>query len=192
MNKNVSQGDVDALVEVMKANIKRFNVCWKEESWLQRAIGKIISPINQGYMTSYATTMFGKIWLPSNARYWSADTKYKLYRHEFIHLLDAKKFWLFFSLSYLFLLPAVLTMRAFWELRGYTQSLISFYEIDGDISDDDIDWITSQFTSGLYLWMWPFRSSIRNKLWAIKVSIKANRIGGMYPYDEIALPRLEE
>lgn len=191
MAKRVTEEDVNALVEVMKQNIKGFEICWKADSWLQRLIGKILSPFNDGYLSGYATTMFGKLYLPEAAKNWSPATKYKLYRHEFVHLLDNKRFSVIFGMTYLLFLPVILTMRAYWELRGYTQSFIVFYEVDGDITDNDIEWAADQFTSSKYLWMWPFRTSIRNKLWAAKVNIKAGNYKGMYPYN-IELPRLKE
>lgn len=38
------------------------------------------------------------------------------------------------------------------------------YWVDGEITDDTIDWIVSKFVGSHYLFMWPFKGHVRNKL----------------------------
>ena len=181
--KTITENDVTDLVAMMKHFIPGFEVKYKSEAWHQRLIGFLLRIINNQYMTSYVTAMFGKIWLPSNAIYWTASTRYSIYRHEFIHLLDAKKWSFLMSFSYLVLLPTVFTMRSFWELRGFVQNMITEYEQTGDITGATLDWIVSQFVTSKYFWMYPFRNKLRSKLETIKLEIKAGNISGLtYPH----------
>lgn len=181
--KEYTQRDVDELVANMREILPSFDIKQKSESKLQRAIGWILSPFNKGYMTTYATTMFGKIWLPSGASQWSPETLYQLYRHEFIHLLDAKTYSIFFTLSYLLLLPVIFTCRCLWELRGYTQTMLVEYEKTGRIENDTLDWIAGQFTGSLYLWMCPFKGWLMSRLNSIRDRITNGEIKGfLYPH----------
>ncbi len=104
---------------------------YKDESIIQKIIGKIVWIFNKRYMTDYASAMFGKIWLPEE--YWFSSRRtgtfqqrvylLALLEHEMQHLRDRKKFWLFFSLSYFFLLPVLFTFRSIWERRAYKKTL---------------------------------------------------------------------
>lgn len=172
----ITQEDVTSLVDKMRRVIPGFEIKYKKDSRFQKFIGWLLKPINSEYMTSYVSTMFGKIWLPSESKEWSWRSLYKIYRHEFIHLLDAQRYGILFSLSYLFLLPSIFTMRSYWEMRAFKQSMLVEYELSGNISDTYLDWIEIQFTTSYYFWMWPFKKSVRNKLEEIREQIKRGEI----------------
>lgn len=178
-----TQKDFEDFVQIVKQHIPSFEIIQKKDSWFQRLLGFLLWPINDWYMHKYVSVMFGKMYLPTEAKDWSYDTLYEILRHEFIHLLDAQKYPILFELSYIFALPAVFTMRSFWELRAFTQTMLVLFENTGKISDAHIDWIVSQFVTSRYAWMNPFEKKLREKLELIRIAIQKGEIKGMmYPY----------
>lgn len=179
-----TKADFDELVELVKKHIPSFCIKNKKDSWFQKFVGILLWPINQKYMTSYITVMFNTMWMPEGWEEWSYTTLYNILRHEFVHLLDAKRYHVWFLFSYLFVLPFVFTFRAHWEMRGYTQSLLVEYENDGVIDDGSLDWVAFQFTSSRYGWMNPFKKGLMEKLQKIREDIVAEKIKGLtYPYN---------
>lgn len=176
--------DVDALIAQIQEHLPRFEVLYKDESVLQRWIGRLLWPINRTYMTEYTTVMFGKVYFPSReiVASWGAASVYRILRHEFVHLIDAKRFPLYFELSYLLCLPCFFTMRAYWEFRGYTQDMLVEYEETGDVSTQTLDFIEARFVSAEYGWMlWP-RSLVRRHLYTLRTRVLAGELRGPYPY----------
>jgi len=140
-------------------------------------------PINKEYMTGYATTMFGNVYMPDGYESWPVATTYHLLRHEFVHLQDAKRWPFLFELSYLLFLPFVFTMRSYWETRAYAQTMLSYHEWNGEFTEGQFDWVVRQFTSSGYGWMDPFESRVRARFRRIELEIKAGMIEGVYwPY----------
>ncbi|MCA9564544.1 MAG: hypothetical protein KC561_13700, partial [Myxococcales bacterium] len=119
----------------------RLKVLFKDESRLQRLIGRVLSPFNPRYMSEYTTVMWGRIYFPSRKWYAQRDPRslYVLLRHEAVHLQDARRFPLLFEMSYLFALPAVLTVRSIWELRAYRATIEALVELDGAVSSDVLE-----------------------------------------------------
>ena len=66
-----------------------------------------------------------------------------------------------FALSYLFLLPALFTFRAYWEMRGYAETMRVELEDTGSIADETLTFIQEQFTGPAYFWMCPFPRYVR-------------------------------
>ncbi len=110
--------------------------------------------------------MFGRIYFPS--RHWYDCTAtfdlYALLRHEAVHLRDARRFPVLFELSYVLALPVGITARAWWEWRGYTETLRVWAEVKGEIPDWLIEQIIERFTGPDYLYMWPFPRQLRRAL----------------------------
>ena len=123
-------------------------------------------PFNKRYLTDYTTVMFGQIWFPDPDWYARQPPAalVALLCHEAVHLADARRFPGWFQLSYLFLLPAGVTMRAHWEYRAYAESLRVKMCMDGDVSDQWIDWVVERFTGPDYLFMWAFPGILRRRL----------------------------
>ena len=184
--KQRTQEDIEHLVAWIQQHLPGFAICYKDESRLQRLIGWFLWPINRVYMTRYTTVMFGKVYFPSRkiVESWSKDSVYRILRHEFVHLMDAKRFPLWFEFSYLFLFPAFWTFRAFWEMRGYTQDLILEYEDLGYISKATLQFIHQRFIGSEYGWMWGTRGSAWRWLQKVKVQVEAGELTGPYPYTE--------
>lgn len=176
--------DVEELKATIKKHLPKCEIIQKSESRFQRLLGWLLKPINYRYMTAYVSAMFGNIYLPSKAKEWSAGTTYSILRHEFIHLLDAKKWPLLMELSYLVVLPFVWTVRSHWELRAYTQTMLVEYEETGEIEQGTVTWIVHQFTSSNYGWMCPFKDRITAKVASARAQILAGHIKGLtYPHE---------
>lgn len=143
-----------------------FDVRYKDESRLNRFIGRLIWLFNRHYQTRYTTVLFGKVYFPSREwrRQQGPAAIYKTLRHEAVHLRDARRFPVIFHLSYLLLLPAGLTVRSVWELRAYRETIRVEAELRGTVSDYLIDHIERAFTGPDYLFMCPFKGPLRRTL----------------------------
>jgi hypothetical protein len=95
-------------------------------------------------------------------------------KHEMAHVRDQHSWGILFLLSYIFILPTVFTMRAFWEWRGYKETLRSIHDEYKHYKDTDPEyykyiteyycqWVTMQFTGVGYLYMFPFKNRMYNK-----------------------------
>jgi hypothetical protein len=103
--------------------------------------------------------------------HFETDRGVEILKHEAVHMHDYARWGLLFSLSYIFLLPVVFTMRAYWEWRGYQETLRSiheeykyctpeYYKI---IMDHHCQWVAGIFFDYSYLWMFPFKTYMYNK-----------------------------
>lgn len=199
----VSQQKVDALLKSFEENIPNFQIIYKEDAdwykanWKLRVIFYFITVIGifsplfkHRFLTEFANGIGNFLLLPDRERY-SNFTKYGTYgllRHEYVHMLDYINNPIWFVLSYIAVLPAFFTFRAFWEIRGYTQNMIVAYEETGEIRPTQIEYIADHFSSSMYFWMWSSRKNIIKVLYAIKGEIESGKISGFYP--DITVTRL--
>lgn len=148
---------------------------FKSESRLQRWIAGLVRPFNRTYLTEYTTVMFGRVYLPDRGclppHGMSRESLYALLCHEAVHLRDARRYPLFFHLSYLLLPPVGPGFRAFWEWRGYRETLRVEYALWGEITDAHLDSIADRFAGSDYLFMWPFRHAVRARLERLRTEI---------------------
>jgi hypothetical protein len=172
----VSEADLEALVAALERELPGFALRFKSESRLQRLIGFCVRPFNRTYLTEYTTVMFGRVYLPDRAclAEMSREAVYTLLCHEAVHLRDARRFPVFFQLSYLLLPPVGPGFRALWEWRAYRETLRVDYALWGMIPDAQLDRIADRFAGPDYLFMWPFRTGLRARLERLRSEI----IGG--------------
>ena len=153
------------LVEKLSAESSSFAIRYKNESKYMKLLGFILF-FNRGFMGRYTTTSLGKVFFPS--RNWlhniGPTAAYLILRHEAVHIKDARRFPIFFQLSYLLLLPSIFTFRALWEWRAYKETLRVFYELYGFNSEHEMDRIVYNFTSSNYLYMFPFRRFLEKRV----------------------------
>lgn len=154
--------------------------------WLHALILWLGATFVKEFDTRFTTTIGTTIYFPKGWRTdFSSYKTYKVARHEMIHVIDYKRFGLWFLISYAILLPAIFTMRAFWEIRGYTQSILVDYEYYGDIDRDKcFNFMESTFCGASYFWMLPFRGLVRRKFSKIIDDIESGEISGFYPYGD--------
>lgn len=151
--------------------------------------GALLVPnFNQRYSTTVGRTMYMSHGISDRGIDLTDELVYRIVRHEIIHILDSKRFPVLFSLTYALLLPTVLTMRAFWEVRGYTQNLLVRYELmdEGDdwnrIVENEIKRRKASFKR--YFFMLPFPRWVSRMFRSIADDIVAGKIKGYYPYKD--------
>jgi hypothetical protein len=153
----------DAQVARLTAQFPKFQAKMFSDSkfwgWMKRNVMKGATGL----------TVFSTVYVEDEQ--FGTDRGVEVLKHEAAHVEDQLKWNILFFLSYFLLLPTVLTMRAFWEWRGYREDLRSIHEQykDGDpeyykyITDFYCQWVTSQFTGTMYLWMFPFKGFMYKK-----------------------------
>lgn len=171
--------------------VPAFRVRYKNKSVWQKFIAAVLFFIRGNrYLKDYTTTLGFTVWFPSEAwvqeNYWRA---FKVLAHEYVHLLDRKRYPRMFDLMYAFPLPIALLSLAtfgvffsqwFWlalvplvallpwpafpranlEMRAYTMGIaINFWRY-GSVSQDTRSWLAKIFTGSDYYWMWPFKKDV--------------------------------
>lgn len=188
----------------IKLEIPKFEIIEKEKSWLMKALS-ILLFFCKNFMTQYITTIYPKIYFPKDQTVintkntpWEIFFYLDILCHEFQHLKDRKKYWIFFNLIYLFpqilvvgvllamflspwfllfllcLAPIPAIGRAWIEFRGYSVSLGVFYWLSGDVVD--IDFILNKFTGPDYYWMWPFRNQLKKRFETVINQLKEEKL----------------
>jgi hypothetical protein len=192
----VSQEEVDALLEEIHEHIPDFKIVYKEDkgwwktniytffAWLFFVVMGFFNPAyEKKFYKRYSNGMQGNVIVFPNRRDYEDMTQvnvYKLMRHEYVHLRDQQNHPLWWPISYVLVLPFVFTMRAHWEFRGYQASLLTHYELNGEIPDWLLDHYQWQFTSGMYGWMMPFKKKVRARLEQMRDDIYAGKITGYF------------
>ena len=168
--RTIDSAALAAYIEALSRELPRFAIRYKDETRLQRGLAVLVWPFNRRYLHDYTTVMFGRVYFPSRA--WCAavgpEAVYRTLRHEAVHLRDARRWPLLFPLSYVFGAPAVLTFRALWEARAYAESLRVSMELEGDVSDAELERIARAFTGADYFFMCPFPRFVRRRLRALR------------------------
>lgn len=130
---------------------------------------KILSYLTRHGWSMAGVAFYNHIFLKDE--YFETNRGAEILRHELVHIRDEHKWHVLYFLSYFLLLPTVLTMRAFWEWRGYKETLRSIHEEykDADpkyreyILDYYCQWVTSQFTGASYFYMFPFSGNMYSR-----------------------------
>lgn len=186
----------------IQTRLPNFAIKYKNKVWHQKLIGFLVKPFNKGYMSHYTTTMFGKVYFPSEEFVKARSGRlWKTLAHEYVHLLDARDQGLKFSLRYLMpQLLAVLSLLAifaFWNLwfllalgflgfagpwrakhrakseyRGYAISMAVNYWRHGSIDQSQKDWIAHTFYGPDYYYMDGPKQVVETKLIAIESAIR--------------------
>jgi hypothetical protein len=147
----------DEIVGELRREFRTFRLVPKERSPLMRVLYRaLLMPLwCPEFMGSYTTVLVSWVYMPEHLI--GSDQGYGVLRHERVHMRDCFRTGVLpFAVSYLFLLPSVLTLRAVWEMRGYAETMRVELEQEGRISDALLAHIARQFTSSNYLWMCPF------------------------------------
>lgn len=153
------------MVSEMEREFSTFRLIPKDRSLLMKVIYHTLGMRwwCPEFMSRYTTVIISAVYMPRE--FFHSDEGYRVLRHERVHMRDC---WgsgvLPFVLSYLLMLPAVFTLRAHWEMRGYAETMRVELEETGDIADETLDFIQEQFTGPAYLWMCPFPGYVRRWL----------------------------
>lgn len=171
----------DALVLEIKKEFPSFKIVPKSESWLSKTINVFLLVITFGqqkaFMSRYTTTIGNTIYTPAGWDERSETSKLAIFRHERIHLRQAKKYTrVFFSFLYLFVFfPTIFAyFRKKFEQEAYEESIrarIEYSGIEYVKRPEYKAFLVKQLTSANYFWTWPFKKSIEN--WFDKALEKA-------------------
>jgi len=180
-NPEVARGKLE---EHIKKQIPGFRIEDKRKSPLMRLLSKLLF-FNKTFSTGYVTTLYPKVYVPELPwREKDNVAAIATLAHEYVHLKDRKRMWLFFNFLYLFpqnfatfallgafgnsplwylcllfLLPIPSPTRAWLEFRGYRMTLAVWSLFLGP------DWkygkfvdsiVEKQFSGSGYYWMFPF------------------------------------
>lgn len=161
--------------------------CLEESRWV-RVIDALGRPLGVGLGSFDAFTWAGTVYL--TRRLIGSRAGYLVLRHEAVHLLDQRRLGLApFIIAYLLLpLPLGLSSRALLEWRGYRETLRAYAERDFRLARRRAEGIVKMFTSGRYLYMWPFGGMVRR--WIEGELLRLGRSGGRPPRGLEELGRL--
>ena len=180
----------DELVSAIRRRIPGFKIRYKNKSIWQKIIGKLCF-FNRGYMTDYTSTYGDTVWYPSR-KFLEESYKraFKILAHEYVHLLDRKKYpiifelfyvmpqvftllslfsilalffsdlFLLFSAALLFALPAPSLGRAVIEMRGYAMNIAINMWRHGSVTSETMTAILKEFTGLSYYRMWPNKKDV--------------------------------
>lgn len=171
--------DYNSLLVQMFDEFPKFKIVNKENSKFMRLCNLALLILSFGrmktYMTNFVTTVGYTVYVPHE---WYLMDREVILRHERIHMLQYKRHGrLWFSFSYLFLLPMFFAyFRTKAEQEAYEESMRADAETFGIDALEDLfykDRMIKHFTSAQYLWMWIREKDIYN--WYDKTVDKLKR-----------------
>jgi len=159
-----------ALVREIQSEFPGFRIVRKDTSRWQRGIAFALKIVTFGgqraYLTDYQTTLGSTVYVTSDWDELPADDRYVTLRHELVHIRQFRRY-TFPGMAILYLLlPLPLGLawfRARFEKQAYAETIRAAFQVFGETyvrGREFQDDIVSQFTSGAYGWMWPFRASM--------------------------------
>lgn len=183
----------EKLEQHIKEQIPGFRIEDKRKSPLMRLLSKLLF-FNKKFSTGYVTVLYPRIYVPELPwREKDHVAAIATLAHEYVHLKDRKRMWLFFNFLYmfpqnlatfallgafgnsplwflclLFLLPIPSPTRAWLEFRGYRMTIAVWSHYLGR------EWSASRFTDSIieknfvgsaYYWMFPFRRYLYKKFY---------------------------
>lgn len=192
-----TQNRYQTLARRTKAQFPRFNQRPRDESWL-KPIFWLLAKITGTDYSTFHTTIFSTMYTGPRWEQMSDFQKYKLLRHEKVHIEQAhcfplgRRLWpvnhLLWAICYLLLLPFGWTFRSYFERQGYTQTLLVDYEVNGVIGERDMEdnarWMAQTFGGSAYAWMWTGNKAYE---WAMKIQRAINLQEIENPLDRVDL-----
>lgn len=168
----------------IKEEFPDYQLIDKRSSTLMKWLSKLLF-FNKNFMSHYITVVGNKVYVPQLP--WNEHKPFSacsVLAHEWVHMKDAKKFKFLFKLLYLFpqiltplallgfwnawfflfalcLLPIPAPFRAWFEFRAYVVSIAVRWWLAQ--STTNIDWLTKQYTTSSYYWMFPAKKFLAKK-----------------------------
>lgn len=171
----VPGGRLDRLCVELKEEFPALRMRRKSDHWHWRALHWLVLIFtfggNRRFNTAYTTTIrrtigwSDKQWerIKGGLADWE-DRIWSTLTHEREHLRDfARLTTPVMGLLYLLVLPVVFTMRAYFEKKGYLETLRCWHALHPrgwPHTKQARDWWISQFTGGGYGWMLPFKKTV--------------------------------
>lgn len=161
---------VDELKREIRAEFPGFKLAPKGGSRLMKTIGWFLTVLSFGtskkFMEMYTTTIGTTVYTPLSWNGWTEHEQMALLRHERVHMRQARRLGrVWYALLYLFVpLPFLLAyFRMRFEREAYAETIRAWIDYGGAlaVTRSEIDWVVGHFTGPAYLWMWPFKASLR-------------------------------
>lgn len=149
-----------------------------------------VKPNWSGFTTTISRTMYVPDGFWEDGKDWDDERRYRLLRHELVHMRQFREWpmkflarpWLWpinaviMGFCYIFAFPVIWTFRAKFEREGYTQSMLTRYEIRGNRSANQKKWYAEHmgktFGTSVYFWMWTRKAAEK---WAMETMEKIER-----------------
>lgn len=139
----------------LKAEFPKYKVVPKEDSGFMKFLNFFVWFFSPTFMTQFTTVQGYTVYMPRV--YIGTFAGAATLVHERVHMRDRKRWWYLYDISYVILLPAIITLRAVWEWRGYRESMKFQYAWFGQVSPGMRENIVKEFIGPTYLWMFPFK-----------------------------------
>lgn len=156
----------DQIIKELQAEFPSFKLVKKHESKFMAFLFTVMLMKYwcPEYMTRFTTVFRCTVYMPE--QFIGTDAGADILRHERVHMRDSRGWRILYYGPMYCILPIGPSGRAYWEFRGYKESMRAYYERWGIIPNSAIDFWCSNFTGSNYLYMMPFESVVRK--WFIK------------------------
>lgn len=158
------------ILEDIKKEFPDFEMKKKSDSLFMKILNIFLIIVTFGaqkkFMTDYVSVISNKVYVPTKWEEWTNYNKTSILRHERVHMYQVKKYGSFiYNILYLFIpLPMLLAyFRTKFEREAYEESIRFALVLAGEDyvrGEKFKEHILSQFLTGKYGWMWPFRNSM--------------------------------
>jgi hypothetical protein len=164
----MTEAEYDAYVAELQREFPGLRVVSKEGDALSRLVDLLLKIATLGaqreYLTRYTTVIARTIYVPLEWPKRSPAERYVTMRHEAVHLRQAKRYGIV-AMSFLYAIPffpvGLAYGRARIEWEAYAETFRAAAEVWGPRRARAMrEHVLLQFTSGAYLWMWPFRAQV--------------------------------
>ena len=169
-----SSPEFDRMLQQLRREFRTFRLVPKHRSGLMRLIYRalLMRLWCPEFMTRYTTVLLSSVYMPQDLIGTAAGAR--TLRHERVHMRDCWRTGVLpFALSYVLLLPAGLTLRSVWEMRGYAETMRAEAERSGEVSPELRRHVVQQFVGPAYLWMCPFPRLVTR--WVDRVAARAEQ-----------------
>jgi hypothetical protein len=163
---------VRALIAEIESEFPGFRLVRKPDSRFSRFLHVLLRVVTLGgqssYLDGYQTTIGRTIYVTGDWDARPAEERFVTLRHERVHLRQFERYGLPLMALLYVLLPLPLGLawfRARFEWEAYEESIRAEAELHGRAAAEDARFrqrIVTQFTSGSYGWMWPFRRAVES------------------------------
>lgn len=160
--------ELDDLLGEVRREFPSFRLIEKERSPLMLVIfyGLGMFLWCPKFMSSYTTVLITQVYMPKDLI--GTERSIGTLKHERVHMRDCMRSGVVpFVVSYLFIFPAVVTLRSIWEMRAYAETMRVERDRIGFVSDGMVEHVVQQLIGSSYLWMFPFPRLARR--WVEKV-----------------------
>ena len=174
-------GLTEGLIAEITREFPRFRIIRKDLAFSQRAIDRLLRVCTFGaqrsYLTGYQTTLGQRVYVTCDWDDLPDEARYVTLRHEREHMRQFRRY-TFLGMALLYvLLPLPLGLawfRARFEMAGYAETIRASAEVYGPahvLRPWFREHVVSQFLTGAYGWMWPFRRSVER--WYDRIAAQA-------------------